>query len=266
MDARRRAMSMSDPPGPTRPQPQQWAPPSPNLNPRPPCWNPPLRRGDRHTSQNAQRRAGEVSRIRTSTTTVPLRSTATATPTSPSGPPRAMSAPADPCATRPSPAGRTVVTTQPFGSRVSRASPTAKFLTRRSQTARWTEAWRSAAGHPSPRTGTTTAGSITGRTVHWQRSRLHRSIPVAAQRTADRSPGCRPRRTATTTGRPSVSRGTIEGSVWLIPAVRSTVRPRPPAPRCRCPVGPLTAPGGPVLLPPRLTSTHALSSIHCLGR
>lgn len=265
METKRCTVSMINPSRQTRADPQQWAPPFENLNPRPPYWNPPLRRGDRHTCLNAQQKAGEVT-ISTSITTVRPHSRATAKTRSPSGRLSAISVPGDPCAIPPSLAARTVVTLQPLGASVSYIPPTAKFLTPRSQTARRTELWRNAAGHPSLPTGTTTTGSTTGRTVHRQPSNLNQSTPVAAARTPVRSPGCPPFQTATTTGLFSVSRGTIKGSMWLGAGARSTVHPRPPAPRSRCPEGPLAAPGGPVLLLLHLMSIYALSSIHCLDR
>lgn len=270
MERKRQMMSRINPPRQTRPDPQLWAPPFQNLNLRPPYWNHPRRRGDRHTSLNAQQRAGEVSitiSISTSITTVPPHSRAAAAkPRSPSGRPSATSAPGDPCATPPSSAARTVVIMQPLGTSASHMLPTAKFPTRRSRTARRAEVWGSAAGHPNPHTDTTTAGSTTGRTVPRQREHLNPSIPVAVTLTAARSLGCPHCRTATTTGLLSVSRGTIKGPVWPTAAVMSAVPPRPHAPWSRCPAGHPAAPGGPVLLLLHPISTYAPSSIHSLGR
>lgn len=269
MARKRQMMSTIDPPKQARPDPQQWAPPFQNLNPQPPYWNHPRPRGDRHTSLSTQPKAAGVSitiSISTSITTVPPHSRAAEKPRSPSGRPNATSVPGDPCATPPSSVPRTVVIMQPRGASVSHMPLTAKFPTPRSRTARRPVVRGSAAGHPNPHTGTTTVGSTTGRTVLQQRYPLNLSILVAVTPTPARSPGCPLYRTATTTGLLSVSRGTLRGAVWQIAAVKSAVNPRLQAPWPRCPVGPLVAPGGPVLLLLRLISIYVQFSIHSLGR
>lgn len=155
---------------------------------------------------------------------------------------------------------------QPRGASVSHMPLTAKFPSPRSQTARRAEVREIAAGHPNPNTGTTTARSTTGRTVHLEQDQRNLNTPDAVKPTATRPPGCPPCRTATTTGLLFVSRRAIRGPVWRTAAFRAAVHPRLRAPWCRCPAGPLVVPGGPAPLPPHLTSIYAPFLIHSLDR